>query len=259
MQDLRVTIVQSDICWHDPDASLARLDTMLEGTAGRTSLVILPEMFATGFTMDPANAACGMDGKAVRWIREKSVELDADITGSLAVSENGRFYNRLLWAKPDGELLHYDKRHLFRMAGEDRVYSPGSGTITVELTGWRIRPFICYDLRFPAWTRNLYNEYDLAIFTANWPAGRSEHWHALLRARAIENQCWVIGVNRAGIDGNGVTYSGGSSVIDYRGEVVYNAGNRESVHTMSLSRSGLAEYRDTFPAWKDADPFTIGE
>jgi predicted amidohydrolase len=171
-------------------------------------------MFTTGFTMNASSLAQDINGSSINWLQNKSRQINADILGSIIFKNNSLYFNRLLWAKPDGRLFTYDKKHLFRFAGEEKVYSAGDKNITVELNGWKIRPFICYDLRFPAWTRNIKNQYDIAIFIANWPEKRSMHWKSLLQARAIENQCYVIGVNRVGTDGNGLFYSGDSS-IDY--------------------------------------------
>ena len=172
-------------------------------------------------------------------------------------SENDVFYNRLIWVKPDGKIFTYDKKHLFRMGGEDKVYTPGGTHLTVDLKGWRIRPFICYDLRFPVWSRNSGMEYDLAVYSANWPAARDFHWEILLRARAIENLCYVAGVNRTGHDRNKISYNGKSSVIDYYGNVMYCTDINESVKTIELSYADLSAYRESFPAWMDSDRFEL--
>jgi len=253
MHDLKVTIIQSELVWENIEANLAEFDRKINDIQEKTHLIILPEMFTTGFSMNPAKLAQDMDGSAAVWLREKSRRKNLDIVGSVIINAEGNFYNRLLWAKPDGRLLTYDKRHLFRMLGEEKVYSAGDKTVNVELHGWKISPFICYDLRFPAWTRNISNRFDLAIFIANWPEKRSMHWKALLRARAIENQCYVIGVNRVGSDGNGLTYSGDSSVIDPAGDILFQEQYRECAHTVDLSFAVLQEARESFPVWKDAD------
>jgi len=253
MQDLKVTLIQTSLFWENIESNLSLLDEKIDGIRDETDLIVLPEMFTTGFSMNAENLAQDMDGKPVEWLRKKSGSRQIDITGSMIIRENGKYYNRLLWAKPDGTLLYYDKRHLFRMNGEEKVYSGGDKTLTVELKGWRIRPFICYDLRFPVWTRNLNNSYDVAVFIANWPEKRSYHWKTLLVARAIENQCYVIGVNRVGKDGNGYYHSGDSSVIDPSGNILFRKPDQESVFTASLSYPVLQEYRKSFPAWMDAD------
>ena len=218
-----------------------------------TDMIILPEMFTTGFSMNAANLAQDLNGFSIEWLQKISSQINADIVGSIIFKNNNLYFNRLLWAKPDGRLFTYDKKHLFRFAGEEKVYSAGVGNITVELNGWKIRPFICYDLRFPAWTRNIKNQYDIAVFVANWPEKRSMHWKSLLQARAIENQCYVIGVNRVGMDGNGLFYSGDSSVIDPFGKIIFQKHDEECTYTTVLSFNALEDYRKTFPAWMDSD------
>ena len=253
MQDLKITLIQSDLAWENIDSNLTEFDAKIDSIEQDTHLIILPEMFSTGFSMNAAVLAQDMDDSAVKWIQKKSKKVHADIVGSIIIKYEGKFYNRLVWAKPDGNLLTYDKRHLFRMAGEEKVYSAGSKHITAELNGWKIRPFICYDLRFPAWTRNMKNQYDTAIFIANWPERRAEHWKVLLQARAIENQCYVIGVNRVGSDGNGQNYSGDSSIIDPWGTVVFQKSNQPCIHTAELSYDVIKTSRKEFPVWMDAD------
>lgn len=253
MQDLNVTLVQADLVWEDISANLARFDEALDTLSDKTDLIVLPEMFSTGFTMAAASQAEDMEGRAVQWIRQKSRQKAVDVVGSVIIRADGKFYNRLLWARPDGALLTYDKRHLFRMAGEEKVYCAGNKLLTISLKGWRIRPFICYDLRFPAWTRNIGNAYDVAVFVANWPERRSVHWQKLLVARAIENQCFVVGVNRVGTDGNGFDFSGDSAVIDPLGVDLLTLRYVPGIHTVSLSAQTLLTYRKEFPAWMDAD------
>jgi omega-amidase len=253
MQDLKVTLIQSELAWEDIDSNLAGFDYRIDAIEEDTHLIVLPEMFSTGFTMNAAALAQDMKGSAVKWIKEKSTEKNIDIVGSIIADDGGKFFNRLVWAKPNGEIFIYDKKHLFRMAGEEKVYSAGSKNITVELKGWKIRPFICYDLRFPAWTRNIANQFDAAIFIANWPERRSAHWKALLQARAIENQCYIIGVNRVGIDGNGLSYSGDSSIIDPWGTIIFQKSTQACSYTGDLSYEILQQSRESFPVWKDAD------
>jgi omega-amidase len=253
MQDLNVTLVQADLVWEDISANLARFDEALDTFTGKTDLIVLPEMFSTGFTMAAASLAEEMDGRAVQWIRQKSRQKAVDVVGSVIIRADGKFYNRLLWARPDGSLFTYDKRHLFRMAGEEKVYSAGNKLLTISLKGWHIRPFICYDLRFPSWTRNIGNAYDAALFVANWPEKRSAHWQKLLVARAIENQCFVVGVNRVGTDGNGFDFSGDSTVIDPLGVDLLSLRYLPGIHTVRLSARTLLTYRKEFPAWMDAD------
>ena len=253
MQDLKVTLIQSELAWEDIDSNLAEFNYRIDAIEEDTHLIVLPEMFSTGFTMNAAALAQDMNGSAVKWIKEKSTEKNIDIVGSFIADDSGKFFNRLVWAKPNGEIFIYDKKHLFRMAGEEKIYSAGNKNITVELNGWKIRPFICYDLRFPAWTRNIANQFDAAIFIANWPERRSAHWKALLQARAIENQCYIIGVNRVGIDGNGLSYSGDSSIIDPWGTVIFQKSTQACIYTGDLSYDILQQSRESFPVWKDAD------
>lgn len=253
MQDLTISIIQSDLVWENIAANLAEFDRKIDAIQEETHLVVLPEMFTTGFSMNPHKLAQDMNDSAVRWLRQKSAQKHADIVGSIIIKDNGLFFNRLLWAKPDGRLVTYDKRHLFRMLGEEKIYSAGAKTLTVELHGWKVRPFICYDLRFPAWTRNISNSFDLSIFIANWPEKRSMHWKTLLLARAIENQCYVVGVNRVGTDGNGLTYSGDSAIIDPAGNILFQKAQAVCTHTLEISYSELQAYRKSFPAWMDAD------
>lgn len=253
MSNLKITLVQADLAWEDPDVNRAYFDNALASTHGATDLVVLPEMFTTGFTMAGDQCAESMDGTSIGWLRNKAVELKADVTGSLIIRDGGQLYNRLVWATAGGLLYFYDKRHLFRMSGEHRVYGSGDTQVTVTIGDWRIRPFICYDLRFPIWTRNIDKAYDVALFVANWPATRATHWTALLTARAIENQSYVIGVNRVGRDGKGHAYAGDSLALDPQGQIIFDAQDREVVHTVDLDAAAQEDYRQRFPAWRDAD------
>ncbi|MGA8018177.1 MAG: amidohydrolase [Desulfobacterales bacterium] len=257
MPDLTVTLIQTELDWEDVAANLRRFDRLIDSLQVATDLIVLPEMFTTGFSMNAAALAENMSGRAVGWLGETARHTAAAVVGSIIVVDDGRFYNRLCWASPDGKLATYDKKHLFRYAGEDRVYAAGGASLLVELKGWRIRPFICYDLRFPVWTRNTNRTYDLALFVANWPQRRAEHWKVLLQARAIENQSYVIGVNRIGTDGNGLYHSGDSSVIDPIGTILFRSAHAPCVFTLPLERDRLDDYRQSFPAWKDADQFLL--
>jgi predicted amidohydrolase len=253
MQDLNVALIQADLVWEDHAANLSRFDEHIAQIPAGVHLIVLPEMFTTGFSMHPNRLAQPMDGAAVDWMQVRSRETRADIAGSLIIEANGRFYNRLIWVQPDGHLLVYDKKHLFRHAGEEKVYTAGNAPVLVNCHGWKIRPFICYDLRFPIWTRNLDQAYDAAVFVANWPERRAPHWKALLRARAIENQCYVAGVNRVGIDGNGHRYSGDTCIIDPMGRRVAAVSQQEAIIKETFSAATLHGYRQAFPAWMDAD------
>ena len=253
MRDLKVTLVQSELIWHDIDANLTMFTDRLARSDDATDLIVLPEMFSTGFSMDAAPHAETMDGKAVAWLRAMASRKGADITGSLMIRDGERYHNRLIWCRPDGEIFTYDKKHLFAFAGEDKIYTAGERHLTLTLHGWRIRPFVCYDLRFPIWCRNLHGLYDVALFTANWPARRSAHWRTLLRARAIENQAFVIGVNRVGTDGNGLAYCGDSALIDPGGERLVEIRDEVLCQTCTLKRKILEDYRKQFPFLRDAD------
>ena len=256
MQDLSVTIFQQDLAWQDAPANRAQFARLLPAAAG-SALVVLPEMFATGFTMEPAVCAEDMNGASIGWMCERAARLDAAIGGSLVVREASGFRNRFVLARPDGALECYDKRHLFRMAGEHHSYLDGERRVLIEWRGWRLCPMVCYDLRFPVWSRNR-GDYDVLVYVANWPARRREHWRALLLARAIENQAFVVGVNRVGVDGKGVDYAGDSLVIDPWGKVLLDAGSDAGVHALSLSAATLTECREKFPAHLDGDAFTVG-
>ena len=255
--NLRVTMIQADLAWQDPAANRHALAAHFRGLQGHTDLIVLPEMFSTGFSMDAAELAETMDGPTVGWLREEAAAMGCAITGSLIVrDEQGRHFNRLLWASPRGELVHYDKRHLFRMAREHEHYASGDRRLIVELKGWRICPMVCYDLRFPVWSRNR-GDYDVLIYVANWPSRRRAAWTALLRARAIENLCYVIGVNRVGRDGNGASYTGDSAAIDYLGETLGGDRGGDFTETVVLDRETLQMWRRDFPAHLDADEFEL--
>lgn len=256
MQDLTVTLVQADLAWQDPAANHARLTRLLDALPEVGDLVVLPEMFATGFTMAPEAVAEPMDGPSMAWLAATARRLGRTLCGSLAVRDGGQYRNRLVWMPPSGAWATYDKRHLFRMAGEHRHYAPGDRRLVVELNGWRVCPLVCYDLRFPVWSRGA-NAFDLQLFVANWPAARRTAWRALLPARAVENQCYVVGVNRAGTDGNGVAYAGDSLAAEPLGGLLADLGTQENAVTLRLAGATLARYREKFPAWQDADRFRL--
>jgi len=243
--------------WEDADANRRMFDAKLAPLAGTTDLVVLPEMFTTGFTMHSAHLAESADGPTLAWMRERARELDAALYGSIVVKDGEHFHNRGLFVMPDGAVVHYDKRHLFRMAGEHEHYSPGMERRVVEWRGWRILLQVCYDLRFPVFSRNR-NDYDLALYVANWPAARSRPWSHLLIGRAIENLAFVVGVNRVGMDGKGIHYTGDSAALDFKGDhLAQCAPGREEVLTVTLDRTALKEFRERFPAHLDADGFSL--
>jgi omega-amidase len=254
--NLRVTMIQADLAWQAPTTNRRMLAAHFRGLAGHTDLIVLPEMFTTGFTMDAEGLAETMDGETVHWLREEAAAWGCAITGSLIVREGGRCYNRLVFARPDGTLEHYDKRHLFRMAHEPQHFAPGAERKLIEFKGWRLCPQVCYDLRFPVWSRNR-GDYDALVYVANWPARRRVAWSALLKARAIENLCYAVGVNRVGKDGNGATYSGDSAVYDFLGQSLGGDHGGDFVETVVLDREALDTYRREFPAHLDADEFSL--
>ncbi len=263
MEALRISLVQGDTRWHDPAGNRDYYGALIAPLAGRSDLVVLPETFTSGFSNEAVGQAEDMDGPAIGWLRVQARSLDAVVTGSVVIREGGKVFNRLVWARPDGGIDVYDKRHLFRMAGEHERYAGGDRRLLVELKGWRILPQVCYDLRFPVWLRNRYDQaarrfdYDLAIFVANWPAPRREPWRTLLRARAIENLAYVVGVNRIGRDGNDIVYAGDSAVIDPVGQPLVELATVEQVTTLTLDPAPLIAHRERFPAWRDADAFTL--
>lgn len=256
MRDLTLTLLQTDIHWLDPVANRAMFAEQIAVHAAQSDLIMLPEMFATGFTMDAASNSEADDGDSARWLQAMATEHQTCLCGSLVIRDNDHYYNRLLWVTASGEVQHYDKRHLFRMAGEDKKYSAGEQRLIVQLGEWRICPLICYDLRFPVWSRNI-NDYDLLLYVANWPAARRSAWRTLLPARAVENLCYVAGINRIGVDGNDIAYAGDSLVADHLGNLLGDAGDKQAALRVSLSLDQLERYREKFPAWKDADQFHI--
>jgi predicted amidohydrolase len=256
MSTLSTTIIQADLHWHDAKANRRSFDDVFDSMESRTDLVVLPEMFTTGFSMDAPHLAETMDGESIQWMQDKARQTEATVCGSLIVSDDEHYFNRFLVVDASGVLLTYDKRHLFRLADEQHYYQPGSELTTFEINGFRIRPMICYDLRFPVWSRNR-DDYDLLIYVANWPSRRHHAWETLLRARAIENLSYVVGVNRVGTDGNDLPYVGGSAVIDYLGQEVADLGDRVGTTTSTLDLEQLEKFRDRFAFHKDADAFQI--
>ncbi|WP_028981354.1 amidohydrolase [Sporocytophaga myxococcoides] len=257
MQDLKITLVQTPLFWKNSGANLAMLEEKLWQMKEQSDLIILPEMFTTGFSMDAAELAEPMNLTAFKWMKQMAAQKKAVITGSVIIKEGDKFHNRLIWMEPDGSFDAYDKRHLFRMAGEDKVYTAGIKKLIKEIKGWKICPLVCYDLRFPVFSRNRQNEYDLLIYVANWPAARNVAWKTLLRARAIENISYVAGVNRIGTDGKDLEYSGDSAVIGPVGEYIEELNDREELKTITLSAEHLNAFRQKFPAHLDADSFEL--
>jgi len=260
---LTLTLIQTKLFWEDIPANLSMLEQKIKSIQERTEVVILPEMFSTGFSMQPERLAETMDGTAVNWMRRVAAENKIILTGSLMIKENDHYYNRLIWMLPNGQLGYYDKRHRFAYAGEDEHYTAGNKRFIASVKGWKINLQVCYDLRFPVWARQQFDrsaathEYDVLVYVANWPERRNHAWKTLLTARAIENQCYVVGVNRVGNDGKDIYHSGDSMVVDALGEVLYHQANDEDVHTITIHKQPLNEVRSKIPFLKDGDTFHL--
>jgi len=253
---LKVAIIQKDLVWQDAEQNRVNLDAMFSEIED-VDLIILPEMFTTGFSMEPKAIAETMQGKTVGWMLNRAKRLDAAIVGSLIIQDNGMFYNRMLFVYPGGEIKQYDKRHAFTLAGENKEYTSGKNKLIVDYKGWKICPLICYDLRFPAWSRNVDN-YDLLLYSANWPKPRINAWNTLLKARAIENMSYCIGVNRVGVDAHNYEYSGNSVAIDYLGnELTAICEHKEAILYASLDKEEMYKTRAKLPFLEDRDTFTI--
>jgi omega-amidase len=258
MSALRIALLQQPLVWHDPAANRAHFEALLLPLAGHTDLVVLPETFTTGFSMAVEEIGERAGGPTCEWLGRLANVLDAAITGSVVTEEQGCYYNRLLWACPGAQLRYYDKRHLFRMGREHQHFTPGRAAWSVPWRGFRICPLVCYDLRFPVFSRRRPElDYDLLLYVANWPAPRADAWRQLLRARAIENQCYVVGVNRVGADGRGVPYAGDSAAIDFLGRSLAEGADVAAVLSIALEHAPLMAWRERFPAHLDADRFTL--
>jgi len=278
MSKLTITGIQTSLHWEDVAANLNMFEEKIKSVSSKTEIVVLPEMFSTGFSMKPEDLAETMDGETVKWMKRIASEKKIILTGSVIIGQAAQsgqietdepeYFNRLIWMLPNGEYGYYDKRHLFAYAGEDEHYTSGTKRLIASVKGWKINLLVCYDLRFPVWSRQAPPlreerglggevEYDLLIYVANWPERRIHAWKTLLQARAIENQCYVIGVNRVGNDGNDIYYSGDSMVVDPMGEVLYHKAHEEDIFTITLHREKLEEVRTKLPFWKDGDNFII--
>ncbi len=258
MQTLTITLIQANLFWEDKVANLQMLTEKINKITEPTELVILPEMFSTGFSMQPEKLAENMEGDTIAWMRNIAATKKIILTGSLIIKEENKYYNRLIWMLPTGQYWHYDKRHLFAFANEHQHYTAGNKRVIAQVKGWKINLQVCYDLRFPVWARQANaEEYDILLYVANWPEGRSHAWKTLLTARAIENQSYVIAVNRVGNDGNNIYHSGNSLVIDALGNELYHKADAEDVFTITLQKENLQETRNKFPFLKDADGFKI--
>lgn len=272
MSSLTVTIIQTHLHWEDKTANLQMLEEKIRNISEKTELVVLPEMFSTGFSMRPELWAETMEGETVQWMKKLAAEKKIILTGSVIIKEKKNYYNRLIWMLPNGQYGIYDKRHRFAFAGEDKHYKAGAKRLIAAVKGWKINLQVCYDLRFPVWARQAPSqpppageekgsgtgpEYDILIYVANWPERRNHAWKTLLQARAIENQCYVIGVNRVGNDGNGIYHSGDSMIIDPMGELLYTKKDDEDIFTIALDKKHLISVREKLPFLKDADRFLI--
>ena len=276
MAPLTITTLQTNLVWENKIANLDYLGKKINGLQEKTEIVVLPEMFSTGFSVHPQLFAETMEGETMQWMKEISANNKIILTGSLIIKENEQYFNRLIWMLPNGEFGYYDKRHLFGYAEEDKHYTAGNKRLIASVKGWKINLQICYDLRFPVWARNrivpieksneeesqtspdVRPEFDVLLYVANWPERRNHAWKTLLCARAIENQCYVVGVNRVGMDGNNVSHSGNSLVIDPLGEVLYHMADEEDIFTITLQKEWLNDIRKKYPFWRDADDFNFG-
>jgi predicted amidohydrolase len=260
MSTLTITTIQSDLDWENKASNLAMFEKKIRSIQENTEIVVLPEMFSTGFSMNPQSLAETMDGESVKWMKKVAADNNIILTGSVIIEEGGHFFNRLIWMLPNGQHGHYDKRHRFAYAGEDDKYTAGTKRLIASVKGWKINLLVCYDLRFPVWSRQQMHEepeYDVLIYVANWPERRSIAWKTLLVARAIENQCYVVGVNRIGNDGHNIYHSGDSMIVDPLGEILYHCNDEEDIFTIALDKTHLQNVREKFPFWKDADRFKI--
>ena len=276
MSTLSITTIQSNLHWKDKATNLKMFEDKIDSIKEKTELVVLPEMFSTGFVLEPSDLAETMEGETVQWMKRLAAQKKVIITGSVIIKENDqtvgnghlKYYNRLIWMLPNGQYGYYDKRHRFAYAGEDENYTAGTKRLIASVKGWKINLLVCYDLRFPVWsrqtpafpddgTRTDEGEYDILIYVANWPEKRNTAWRTLLRARAIENQCYVIGANRTGDDGNDIHYNGDSMVIDPLGEILYEKRDEENINTITLNKADLQNIREKFPFLRDSDQFTI--
>lgn len=257
MTPLKITLIQTSLVWEDKKANLSLFDQWLSRVEQPTDLIVLPEMFSTGFSMR-TQFADTMQGETISWMQAHAHRLDTPLCGSLMMQDGERFVNRFVWVFPDGNIKTYDKRHLFRMGNEHHHFEPGDNRIIIEYKGWKLFPVVCYDLRFPVWLRRTAEfDYDAMLIVANWPERREHHWRTLLQARAIENQSYVLAVNRVGLDGNGVNHSGYSGVVSPKGEWLLELKNNEHLQTVDMSKAELIDWRTAFPAHNDADAFLL--
>ncbi len=256
-EKLKIALIQTDLVWENPKKNRKHLKEKIESVSQKVDMFILPEMFATGFTMNAKQVAETMDGKMVAWMQKRALKTNAAIVGSLIIFEEDKYYNRLLFVEPNGMIHQYDKRHTFTLAGEDKIYSAGTKKLIVDYKGWKICPLVCYDLRFPIWARNT-EDYDVLLYVANWPKPRIFAWDTLLKARAIENMCYCIGVNRVGLDETLNEFCGHSATLDVLGnEMTSFKPNREQVEVVTLEKNHINYYRNKLKFLNDKDDFTL--
>ena len=256
MERLKLALVQANLIWENAERNRQKIEQLLAGLSSDVDIVVLPEMFTTGFSMSPAHLAEPMNGPSIAWMKNVAVEHQVVVTGSLIIEDKGQFYNRLIWMRPDGQLEKYDKRHLFTLAGEEKVYTPGQEQLLIQHQGWTIMPLICYVLRFPVWSRNQF-QYDLLLYVANFPDKRGLAWRTLLQARAIENQCYTIGLNRVGLDGNAIYYAGDSTLVSYDGSILAHLPAREWVQEVEVYKQPQDQFRRKLAFLPDQDRFQI--
>ena len=253
---MKIALLQSSLIWENPKANRNHFEEKINALAEKVDLIVLPEMFSTGFTMNPEAVFETMEGETIQWMQSLAKAKNSAITGSLVIKENENFHNRLLFVFPSGEMQIYDKRHLFTLAGEDKVYTSGNQKLIVEYLGWKICPLICYDLRFPVFARNVEN-YDVLIYVANWPKSRIQAWDILLKARSVENLCYTVGVNRVGLDNNNLEYDGHSQMVDFLGNYALKPQENEGVFIVELNKQKLVETRNKLGFLNDRDSFEL--
>ncbi|UFH36079.1 amidohydrolase [Flavobacterium acetivorans] len=253
---MQVILIQAPLIWENPKVNRTNFEEKINAISSAVDLIVLPEMFTTGFTMNPSEVAETMQGETVLWMQSLAKAKNSAITGSIVIEENSNFYNRMLFVFPSGEIQYYDKRHLFILAGEDKVYKAGSQKLIVDYLGWKICPFVCYDLRFPVFSRNV-EDYDLLLYVASWPKIRTNAWDALLKARAIENMSYVIGVNRTGEDANGYAYIGHSQVVDFLGDHIVDPQEKDGVFKAELNKEKMLQTRQKLGFLNDKDAFEL--
>ncbi len=256
MSELKLALVQADLVWEDASRNRDKFERLLSSVSSSVDIIVLPEMFSTGFSMEPQRLAEPLDGPTITWMRQKAAAMQAVITGSVIIEEEDQYFNRLIWMMPSGEFQYYNKRHLFTLAGEEKVYTAGTTQLLINYRDWKIMPLICYDLRFPVWSRNQF-QYDLLLYVANFPDKRSFAWRSLLQARAIENQSYTIGLNRVGTDGNGIYYAGDSMLVSYNGRIATHLPPREIVQEVTITKAPQDNFRQKLAFLPDQDEFII--